>query len=178
MRPAALEEVVLEPVSRRHTAAIQAMASDPEVAGTTGLPSPYPTDGAARFVGLALQGRAQGSGYHLVILVRRRCVGVCGVKNIDPTGRAGEIGYWIGRAYWGRGIATRAVMALCEVARTELGLRTLSAWSLEKNTASIRVLEKCGFCRTRRERNAHRLVHRPPDEYLVFYARSLEQQSG
>jgi RimJ/RimL family protein N-acetyltransferase len=52
-----------------------------------------------------------------------------------------ELGYWIGREFWGRGIATAAVR---EFLRHE-PLRPLCAGVAEHNRASIRVLEKCGF---------------------------------
>jgi RimJ/RimL family protein N-acetyltransferase len=51
------------------------------------------------------------------------------------------VGYWIGRAYWGRGLATRALAELVE----DLKIRPLHAWVVRSNVASIRVLEKCGF---------------------------------
>jgi RimJ/RimL family protein N-acetyltransferase len=52
-----------------------------------------------------------------------------------------EIGYWIGKKYWGKGIATRAV---AEFLRYETA-RPLSAHIAKHNKGSIRVLEKCGF---------------------------------
>lgn len=52
-----------------------------------------------------------------------------------------EIGYWIGREYWGRGIATRALIEFLSQVRT----RPLYAHAAINNIASIRVLEKCGF---------------------------------
>jgi RimJ/RimL family protein N-acetyltransferase len=51
------------------------------------------------------------------------------------------IGYWIGREFWGRGIATRALGAFLG----ELSTRPLYAHVAAHNVASIRVLEKCGF---------------------------------
>jgi RimJ/RimL family protein N-acetyltransferase len=58
-----------------------------------------------------------------------------------------EIGFWLGEAYWGRGIATDAVRAFTEVALDELGLRRLFAGVFEWNPASMRVLEKAGYAR-------------------------------
>ncbi len=164
---------MLVPVARHHAAAIQALAAAPEVAATTGLPRPFPADGAAQLVALARQARAQGTSYHLAILSGGRLIGVCGIKDIDPTRRAGEIGCWLGRAHWGQGIATRAVAELARIARDDLGLRTLTAWALEDNLRSLRVLEKSGFVRKRRELNRRRLAHRSPEEHLVLYERSL-----
>ena len=51
------------------------------------------------------------------------------------------VGYWVGRAFWGRGLATRALQELV----TELTTRPLHAWVATSNVGSIRVLEKCGF---------------------------------
>jgi RimJ/RimL family protein N-acetyltransferase len=52
------------------------------------------------------------------------------------------VGYWIGREFWGRGLATQA---LAELVAAEP--RPLHAWVVAGNVASIRVLEKCGFVR-------------------------------
>jgi RimJ/RimL family protein N-acetyltransferase len=51
------------------------------------------------------------------------------------------IGYWIGRDYWGKGIATRALGEFV----AEIPQRPLHAWVAATNVGSIRVLEKCGF---------------------------------
>jgi len=52
-----------------------------------------------------------------------------------------EVGYWVGREFWGRGIATRALAAFLD----EVPERPIYAGVAETNVASIRVLEKCGF---------------------------------
>ena len=52
-----------------------------------------------------------------------------------------EIGYWIGRDFWGKGIATRALSAFLR----EVTTRPLYAYVAAHNVASIRVLQKCGF---------------------------------
>jgi RimJ/RimL family protein N-acetyltransferase len=51
------------------------------------------------------------------------------------------VGYWLGREFWGRGLATAALGELVE----ELPMRPLHAWVARSNLGSIRVLEKCGF---------------------------------
>ena len=52
-----------------------------------------------------------------------------------------EVGYWLGRDYYGKGIATRALALFLR----EFGLRPLYAHVAKHNPASVRVLEKCGF---------------------------------
>ena len=55
------------------------------------------------------------------------------------------IGYWIGREYWGRGVATQALALLVG----EVSTRPLYAHVATHNVGSIRVLQKCGFERDR-----------------------------
>ena len=52
-----------------------------------------------------------------------------------------EVGYFIGKSYWGKGIATRALSQFLGHLKT----RPLYAYAAKDNIASIRVLEKCGF---------------------------------
>ena len=52
-----------------------------------------------------------------------------------------EVTYWIGREFWGKGIATKALAALLSAVKT----RPLYARAAKDNVASVRVLEKCGF---------------------------------
>jgi RimJ/RimL family protein N-acetyltransferase len=52
-----------------------------------------------------------------------------------------EIGYWIGKEYWGNGIATKALSKFL----VQIKVRPLYAYVAKHNIASIRVLEKCGF---------------------------------
>jgi RimJ/RimL family protein N-acetyltransferase len=65
------------------------------------------------------------------------------ISSWDDDGRR-EVTYWIGRAHWGQGIATRALAAFLEIETT----RPLYAAAARDNVASLRVLEKCGFRRT------------------------------
>jgi|SRR6187200_3751014 len=52
-----------------------------------------------------------------------------------------NVGYWIGRSFWGRGVATAALRAFLQLETT----RPLTAYVAAHNLGSRRVLEKCGF---------------------------------
>lgn|SRR5512139_2957641 len=54
-----------------------------------------------------------------------------------------EVGYWLGKEYWGKGIATQALTEFLQ----HVAQRPLYAHVVKHNIASIRVLEKCGFAR-------------------------------
>lgn len=62
------------------------------------------------------------------------------VLSFERDGRR-EVGYWLGRDHWGRGVATAALVAFLGEERT----RPLHAGVLPANGASLRVLEKAGF---------------------------------
>lgn len=56
-----------------------------------------------------------------------------------------EIGYWLAKPYWGRGIMTAVVRGVCEFAFSEFGLEKITTHVFDSNIASARVLEKSGF---------------------------------
>ena len=82
--------------------------------------------------------RADETILNRVVLVDDGIAGTIGSWG-DPGER--EVTYWIGRSYWGRGIATEALGAFLAVERS----RPLHAHVASDNVASRRVLEKCGF---------------------------------
>lgn len=59
--------------------------------------------------------------------------------------RSAVLGYWVDVGYAGRGLATAAVRLICDLARDELRLHRIEAGTVLHNTASQRVLAKCGF---------------------------------
>jgi RimJ/RimL family protein N-acetyltransferase len=80
------------------------------------------------------------------VLLDGRVVGHIGAWTDGETGKR-LLGYWLGREFWGRGIATAAVTQLL---RSEPS-RPITAHVAKHNLGSIRVLEKCGFTRAGEE---------------------------
>ena len=149
--------VTLEPVGWHHVRDIQALAEDPAIGATTNLPVPYPPDGAEQFVRAAIEKRLSGEERLFAVIADAsgtdgsKLVGVCGLLGIksgaEEPGRSAqaELGYWIGRPYWGHGYATAAARLATDLAFRDLGTERLIAMCLETNDASRRILEKIGF---------------------------------
>ena len=74
--------------------------------------------------------------------VAPQLVGACGLGR-RPSGSV-EMGYWMARSHWGRGLATEACTALIDMAKM-LGLSQLEGSHFIDNPASARVLDKLGF---------------------------------
>lgn len=74
-----------------------------------------------------------------------------------------EVGYGLGRKYWGRGVATAALRAFLEIV-TE---RPLHARAIKDNVASLRVLDKCGFVITGEDRGYANGRGAEVEEYIL-----------
>ena len=131
-------------------------ADDPQVARGVSdrFPSPYTREDGEAFLSgqvidlstpvfaIEIDGEACGSiGVHR--LAGERAVGA-------------ELGYWLGRAHWGRGVMTQVVAAFAPRVEGALGVLRLQATVLDFNVGSARVLEKNGFVEEGRLRCAVR----------------------
>lgn len=113
---------------------------------TLRIPHPYTLADADTFVEIVQSTEAShGHPVHFAIRDKNnRLIGALGFESIRYGHRA-EIGYWLGRPYWGQGIMTNVVRAVCVYATTQWKLVRITANVFDFNTASARVLEKNGF---------------------------------
>jgi RimJ/RimL family protein N-acetyltransferase len=81
----------------------------------------------------------------------------------DPDMPGREVTYWLGREYWGRGIATEALRAFL----LEVSERPLFGRCAADNVGSLRVLEKCGFERIGQDRGFANARGAEIDEFLL-----------
>jgi len=134
------ERLVLRPLRVEDAAGFAALfADDWEAIRHTGrMPYP-PTEAAMRSW---IRGHLDaGQGFAILRKPEGTMIGAAG---FGGTGETAELGYALGRAFWGLGLATEAVQALVAFARSR-GLSALEAHSFPDNPASARVLEKAGF---------------------------------
>ncbi len=76
-----------------------------------------------------------------------KLIGTCTLFNLNLSNGRAELGYALGRAYWGNGYMNEALKALVKHAFEVIQLRRLEADVDPRNTASIRTLERLGFQR-------------------------------
>ncbi|GEK89447.1 ribosomal-protein-serine acetyltransferase [Alkalibacterium putridalgicola] len=90
---------------------------------------------------------------HFVVLYNGEVAGDISLKEINWSIKSAEIGYWLGSAYTGKGIMTRAVRSILDYAFDELGLHKVEIWAAEENVKSRRIPERLGFVQegTRRD---------------------------
>lgn len=107
------------------------------------FPYPYTTSDARAFI---RETRLQQPETSFAIAVNGAAVGGIGVVVRPDVERvSAEIGYWLSEAYWGRGIATDALVAVTKHAVEAHGLTRVYALPFAWNAASCRVLEKAGY---------------------------------
>ena len=90
--------------------------------------------------------------------------------------RSAEVGYWIGRPFWGKGIATEALRQLTALIFSTTTIARLQAYVFEGNIASMKVLEKNGYTL---EGILNKAVFKHGQFYHEhLYARVNHEQSG
>ena len=137
------DRLLLRPGWREDAPALAAAIGDAAVARNLArVPHPYGIDDALSFLSLP-----EGPLPRLLIVLRSedgpRLAGGIGLHH-DDQGRA-ELGYWIARPYWGRGIATEAGRAFLDAVDHTLRLDRIVAGHMIDNPASGAVLRKLGF---------------------------------
>lgn len=107
------------------------------------VPHPYGIEDARAYLERSARVRAEGTGFNFAILRKWDGVfiGCCGLK-LDSG--VFEMGYWLGKPYWGKGYATEAARRLAGFAFHDLKAERLEAGYFHDNPGSGRVLEKLG----------------------------------
>ncbi len=127
--------------------ALAEQAGDPAVWRnmSDAFPHPYTLETARHWVD---RGHVEFGGDNWAVALDDRAVGGCGIVVQDGALRCNaEIGYWLARPYWGRGIGTRVATVLTERAFDDPAVMRVFAPVHAYNPASVRVLENCGFVR-------------------------------
>ena len=147
--PIETRRLILRCPARSDITAICRLINDPEIALNTGtIHYPYPPISAWRW--LAHMGKEKSGRFHMAYLLTLRSnprmfAGVAGIR-VHPH-RAPSIGYWLGRAYRGRGYASEAARALIAFIFLHSNESAVTATARVSNPASQRVLKAAGMRR-------------------------------
>ena len=131
---------------RSDSAEVQRLAGDKRIADVTAnIPHPYPDGLAESWISKHQSGweSAERAVFAITRQVDGCLVGAMSLANI--TDGSGEVGYWLGADYWGKGYATEACRELLRFAREDMQLKRLHATVLMRNPASSHVLKKVGM---------------------------------
>lgn len=145
--PLETERLRLRGLEVKDAPKVRSYAGDWDVARfLADVPYPYPEGLAERWIRMTRDKLRQGDDYTLAVArpADDALMGTVQLK-IGDYAKGAEVGYWLGRPYWGQGYATEAVRRLVLLAFNRLGLHRVWAAALVENRASERVLEKAGM---------------------------------
>ena len=145
--PLATERLTLRPLVSDDAAALHRLLNDFAVCRNLAMvPFPYSRALADEWIASARAQLDKGAAFHLAITGRdtdtETLVGAVGLR---VEGRFGHLGYWVGRQFWGHGVASEAAGRLARWALAHLDLDQLTANVATDNAASIAVLRRIGF---------------------------------
>lgn len=136
----------LIPFAESDRAAVVGLLNDQQIAERMlKVPHPYGEADFDNFLAIARSAAEDGPPVHFTIHHRQHGpIGGFGFEGLH-FGHRVEVGYWLGRQFWGGGIMPRVVRRACEFAFREFQVSRIFAHIFTTNPASGRVLEKCGF---------------------------------
>ncbi len=152
------EKVILRPWKASDAPELVKMANASVTRWTTSLRIPKTVEEAVKNIRKKQRNFREGRVYSFAIVSREtgRLAGSIGLFKIDKENKNAEVGYWIRKDYWNKGLATEAVQLVLGFAFKNLKLHRVYARTFKENTASARVLEKAGFTKEGVDRECYR----------------------
>lgn len=141
------ERLILRPFSLKDASDVKRLAGDPAIADTTlNIPHPYADGMAEEWIETHQSTFDGGVGVTFAITLRQsgELAGAIGIRKNMRFNRA-EMGYWMGKPYWGKGYCTESAKAVIVYGFDEMELNRIFAYHLTRNPASGRVMEKAGM---------------------------------
>ena len=143
---------MLRPLAPADAESLHRLVNDFEVVRNLEVvPFPYPRELADDWIASTTKEIGEGTAYHLAITGdedgQEVLVGVIGLR-LDTAVRTGRLGYWVGRRFWGHGVATEAAGRLIRWALANLSIDRIVADVATDNPASAAVLRRIGLRQT------------------------------
>ncbi|OHA04084.1 MAG: GNAT family N-acetyltransferase [Candidatus Sungbacteria bacterium RIFCSPHIGHO2_02_FULL_52_23] len=139
------ERLILRAFDAADAADAARMAGCRDVASNTlRIPHPYSEEMARIWIASLASEFEKGESVTFAIALSGELIGAISLEITREFDRA-ELGYWIGKPYWGQGYATEAGHAVLAYGFGELGLNRIFAYHFSRNPASGRVMQKIGM---------------------------------
>jgi RimJ/RimL family protein N-acetyltransferase len=140
-------------------------------------PYPYSRADAEEFIALVRERHRKPDPLLFGLTDRNedRLIGTIGIEPDDA--RSGELGYWIGRPFWGQGLGREAAGAIIGSA-AEAGLERLEAYADPHNARSVRLLQGCGFRADGHALRPTRAAPAPMRRFVLPLSRDGLRRSG
>jgi RimJ/RimL family protein N-acetyltransferase len=131
------------------------------------MPYPYQMKDAREWISLTQRMIREGTEVPFAIELagEKLLAGGIGLRTINRVDRNAEVGMWIARRYWRKGLGGDAMLLMLKYAFDRMRLRRVYATVHEANTGSVRLLEKSGFTREGTWRKASRATGPYRDVY-------------
>ena len=141
------ERLILRPFTLADAPRVQLLAGVREVADTAlSIPHPYSDGVAEQWISGHAGDFEKGDSMSLAVCLKDgSLIGAAGLMNFRTEHKRGEIGYWIGKDYWGLGYCTEAVGEVVRCGFEQLGLNRIYGHHFSRNVASGRVMGKTGM---------------------------------
>ena len=141
------ERLILRPWEESDAESLYEYAKNPEVGPIAGWPVHTSVENSREIIRDVLSAEET---YAVCLREDNKAIGSVGLmigkhSNLDLPEEEGEIGYWIGVPFWGRGLIPEAVQELIRHGFEDLKLKRLWCGYFDGNIKSRRVQEKCGF---------------------------------
>ena len=141
------ERLILRPFELGDAPRVKLLAGDRDIAAMTlNVPHPYEDGMAEKWIGSHQERFEKGEEAIFAITLKTsgELIGAIGLI-LKLNHEKAELGYWIGKPYWGHGYCTEAARAALRYAFTEGGLNRVHAYHFRHNLASGRVMQKLGM---------------------------------
>ena len=107
------------------------------------IPFPYTLCHAEEFIERSRERVLKQESYNFMIFQDKKMIGGVGLSEFNN--KSCQVGYWLGKKYWGNGFATEALKSILDFGFDQLNLEKIYAAYKIGNEGSIRVLNKSGF---------------------------------
>ncbi|WP_102335216.1 GNAT family N-acetyltransferase [Salimicrobium jeotgali] len=138
--------LTLRPYRKTDAERAAELANDEEIARRTFVPHPYTVEHAETWIATHEEAIEEGTAYPLAIIEKKsgELTGTMTLR-VNRKHKNGELAYWVGRPFWGKGYASEAARRIADFGFDELELERMWGRAMADNIPSQQVMRKVGL---------------------------------